>query len=96
MTPRATSSYDKALASLSLAEAWTFSSLVVVTDDDPARRDSLTFRHAYRNSDTRVIIVPAEPDWLEADACWTPKRSLIAALEEYGTLAFCLLKRYLV
>jgi uncharacterized SAM-binding protein YcdF (DUF218 family) len=90
-----TSTYDEAQASLELAKARGFSTLLVVSDHYHLGRSRLVFRHVFRGSGIRPIFVAANPNWFDANAWWTQERSLLAVFEEYEKLLFYLLRGYL-
>ena len=89
---KADSTYDEAVDSLALAKARSFSTLIVVTDNYHTRRASLVFRHIYRDSGIRLVILAAEPDWFDLDAWWTNDRSIESLIEEYEKLILYLLR----
>lgn len=91
-----TSTYDEALASLSLAREFGFTSLLVVSDHYHLRRSSLTFRRVYRGSGISLTFVAAYPSWFDVNAWWTQERSLMAVFEEYEKLIYYLLRGYLL
>ncbi len=87
ITTTGQSTWEEAEEARRQADKRGWRSLIVVTSKPHTRRTRLSFRHAFKGADVRIIMAPTPYDGFRADRWWRNEHDLVEVQNEYIKLA---------